>query len=149
MEFNCVTMNLTGGHLVIVDPKGKTRFLTFRDRPTTELFIDYLANHRSKYGKWPNMDMSKSLTKFVATTRHNKRSPESVKEYLDIVTYNRDALDILARTTGTSYLYVHNFGFITDQGTENVTFSGQEVDGVGDLQEYCDTLEYNMRVKWA
>jgi hypothetical protein len=95
------------------------------------------------------MDMSRGLVKFVSIRPHIKRTEEDVKKYLDIVTYNRNALDIMARNTGTSFLYVHNFGYIPDQGKENLTFSGQEVDGEGDISAYCDTLEYNMKVKWV
>lgn len=149
MEFNCVTLNITGGHLCIVDPRGKSRFLAFKERQTSELFIDYISSYRSKYGEWPNMDMSRGLVKFVSIRPHIKRTEEDVKKYLDIVTYNRDALDIMARNTGASFLYVHNFGYIPDQGKENLTFSGQEVDGEGDISAYCDTLEYNMKVKWV
>ena len=44
--------------LTMVDPVGKPRIVTFKDRSTADNAVRYMARFMAKHGEWPIMDLS-------------------------------------------------------------------------------------------
>ena len=141
-------MKPTKTYLSIVDPQKKSRFVCFSDTNTADTFINYVTNFRSKHGHWPNMDMSNRIASIRSGVGIKKRTPDELKKYLSIETFDYDNIEEMAKRTNVSFICVTNFAYIPDGNeTQLVSFSGQEWDGEADEVMYRDLLEFNLKVK--
>jgi len=75
-----------------------------------------------------------------------ERTPEQVRQYLEIDTYDFNTLDIIATRSNVSFYNVLRFE-TTDVGNiESIDMSGQEMDAVVDDFLYRDLLEFNLKI---
>ena len=141
-------MKPTKTYLSIVDPQKKSRFVCFSDTNTADTFINYVTNFRSKHGHWPNMDMSNRIASIRSGVGIKKRTPDELKKYLSIETFDYENIEEMAKRTNVSFICVTNFAYIPDGNeTQLVSFSGQEWDGEADEVMYRDLLEFNLKIK--
>jgi hypothetical protein len=141
-------MKPTKTYLSIVDPQKKARFICFGDTKTADTFVNYVTHFRSKHGHWPNMDMSNRVATVMSKTGFKKRTPEELKKYLSLESFDYENIEEMAKRTNISFICVTNFAYLPDgHETQLVSFSGQEWDGEADERLYRELLEYNLKIK--
>ena len=141
-------MKPTKTYLSIVDPQKKARFICFGDTKTADTFVNYVTHFRSKHGHWPNMDMSNRIATVMSKAGFKKRTPEELKKYLSLESFDYEDIEEMAKRTNISFICVTNFAYLPDgHETQLVSFSGQEWDGEADERLYRELLEYNLKIK--
>ena len=145
MEFHFVKLNVNGTYLSLVDPAMKPRFICFSSHETANKCVKYVSAFRSKHGVWPCFDMSKGQRKLESSSVKT-RTPEQVKRYLDIETYDMNTIDRIARRTNSSFYCILHFETEDIGNLESISMSGQEMDAVVDEYAYRDLLEYNLKI---
>ena len=141
-------MKPTKTFLSLIDPNRKSRFICFGDTKTADTFVNYITHFRSKHGHWPNMDMSNRVATVMSKTGFKKRTPEELKKYLSLESFDYENIEEMAKRTNISFICVTNFAYLPDgRETQLVSFSGQEWDGEADEVLYRGLLEYNLKVK--
>jgi hypothetical protein len=139
MEFHFVKLNVNGTYLSLVDPAMKPRFICFSSHETANKCVKYVSTFRSKHGVWPCFDMSKGQRKLESSSVKT-RTPEQVKRYLDIETYDMNTIDRIARRTNSSFYCILHFETEDIGNLESISMSGQEMDAVVDEYAYRDYL---------
>jgi hypothetical protein len=150
MEFHFVKLLHTGTYLNMVDPKQKPRFVCFAEKGTAKSYINYAADFRARTRIWPCLDMSSETRKLEVGTQISipYGRPEQIKRYLDIETFDFGSLDKIANMTNISFYCILNFDVQYNIGdSETVTFSGQEMDGIGDPKDFGDWMDYSLKTK--
>nr|QIZ31083.1 hypothetical protein orf00043 [Ostreococcus mediterraneus virus 2] len=146
--YHFIQMKPTKTYLSIVDPQKKARFICFGDTKTADTFVNYVTHFRSKHGHWPNMDMSNRVATVMSKTGFKKRTPEELKKYLSLESFDYENIEEMAKRTNISFICVTNFAYLPDgHETQLVSFSGQEWDGEADERLYRELLEFNLKVK--
>tara|TARA_B110000977_G_scaffold34523_1_gene46149 strand:- start:7088 stop:7528 length:441 start_codon:yes stop_codon:yes gene_type:complete len=145
MGFHFVKLNVNGTYLSLVDPSYKPRYICFQDMLLAEKCLDYVSMFRSKHGVWPSFDMSRKRRKLESVSI-KKRTPEQVKRYLNIDTYDFKTIDMIATRSNVSFYNVLRFDTTEFGNIESVDMSGQEMDATVDDFLYRDLLEYNLKV---
>jgi len=147
-SYHLIQMKPTKTYLSIVDPNKKSRFVCFSHRKTADAFMDYVTHFRSKHGHWPNMDMSNRFARVRSKSGIKKRTPDELKNYLSLESFDYENIDDMAKRTNVSFICVTNFVYVPD-GIEQqiISFSGQEWDGEADEAAYRDLLEFNLKIK--
>jgi hypothetical protein len=146
--YHFIKMKPTKTYLSIVDPNKKSRFICFGDTKTADTFVNYVTHFRSKHGHWPNMDMSNRVATVMSKTGFKKRSPEELKKYLSLDSFDYENIEEMAKRTNISFICVTNFAYVPDgHETQLVSFSGQEWDGEADERLYRELLEFNLKIK--
>ena len=148
MEYHLIQMRPTKTFLSLVDPKKKSRFVCFSDKDTASTFVNYVIHFRSKHGHWPNMDMSSRVATVKSRVNMKKRTPEELKKYIDLKTYDFENIEEMVKRTNISFICITNFAYIPNGHEQQiVSFSGQEWDGEADDLAYRGLLEFNLKVK--
>jgi|TARA_B110000240_G_scaffold194565_1_gene242434 hypothetical protein len=145
MGFHFVKLNVNGTYLSLVDPSYKPRYICFQDMLLAEKCLDYVSMFRSKHGVWPSFNMSRKRRKLESVSI-KKRTPEQVKRYLEIETYDFKTIDMIATRSNVSFYNVLRFDTTEFGNIESVDMSGQEMDATVDDFLYRDLLEYNLKV---
>ena len=145
MEFHFVKLNVNGTYLSLVDPSHKPRYICFQDMLLADKCLDYVSMFRSKHGVWPSFNMSRKRRKLESVSI-KKRTPEQVKRYLEIETYDFKTIDMIATRSNVSFYNVLRFDTTEFGNIESVDMSGQEMDATVDDFLYRDLLEYNLKV---
>ena len=146
MDYHFIQMKPTKAFLSIVDPNKKSRFVCFSDKKTAEVFVNYVTTFRSKHGFWPNLDMSREVRTVKSKVGFKQRSPEELREYISLDTYDYETIYNMARRTNVSFICVTDFAFSPDgEHQQRVSFSGQEWDGEADEAVYRDLLEFKLK----
>lgn len=146
MDYHFIQMKPTKAFLSIVDPNKKSRFVCFNDKKTAEVFVNYVTTFRSKHGFWPNLDMSREVRTVKSKVGFKQRSPEELREYISLDSYDYETIYNMARRTNVSFICVTNFAYIPDgEHQQRVNFSGQEWDGEADEAAYRDLLEFKLK----
>ena len=146
MEFHFVKLNVNGTYLSLVDPTQKSRFMCFSDKEKASECVNYVSSFRSKHGIWPCFDMSRGKRKLESNTNVKIRTPEQVKRYLEIETYNFNTIERIARRTNASFYCILHFETEDMGNIESISMSGQEMDAVVDEDAYRDLLEFNLKI---
>lgn len=147
MEFHLVKLPVAKTFLSLVDPNAKPRFICFAEKDVAEKCINYVADFRSRHGEWPCLDMSRGKRKIEIKPVVKMRTPEQIKRYLEIETYDFQTLDQIASRTNVSFYCVLNFDCDVTNSSENVSFSGQEMDGNADHDKYAEWMNFNLKIK--
>jgi hypothetical protein len=71
--------------------------------------------------------------------------PEQIKRYLEIETLDLKTLDRLALRTNVSFYCIVMFDVSYDGPNETLSFSGQELDGMANPEEYCEWLDLSLK----
>ncbi len=145
MEFHFVKLNVNGSYLSLVDPSSKPRFICFSEKKKALDCVNYVATFRSKHGVWPSFDMSKKNRKLESVII-KERTPEEVKQYLEIDTYDFNTIDLIASRSNVSFYNVLRFNTIDAGNVESIDMSGQEMDAVVDEDAYRDILEFSLKI---
>jgi hypothetical protein len=145
MEFHFIKLNVNGTYLSLVDPSYKPRFICFQDMLLANKCIDYVSVFRSKHGVWPSFDMSRKKRKLTGVSV-KIRTPEQVKRYIELETYDFNTIDIIATRSNVSFYNVLRFDTTEFGNVESIDMSGQEMDAVVDDFLYRDLLEFNLKV---
>jgi len=95
---------------------------------------------------WPCFDMSKGKQKFESKSNVKIRTPEQIKRYIDIETYDLGTIDRIASRTNSSFYCILHFETEDLGSTESISMSGQEMDAVVDDKSYRDILEFSLKV---
>ena len=146
MEFHFIKLNVNGTYLTLVDPLSKPRYICFSDRTRARECVNYVSLFRSKYGVWPCFDMSKRSRKLESNTHVKQRTPEQVKRYLDIETYDFNTIDRIASRTNASFYCVLRFETEDIENTESISMSGQEMDAVVDDIAYRNLMNFSLKI---
>ena len=146
MEFHFVKLNVNGTYLSLVDPASKPRFICFSEKERAYDCINYVASFRSRYGVWPCFDMSRGQRTLQSNTTVKLRTPEQVKRYLDLETYDFNTIDRIATRTNASFYCVLRFETEMIQNIESISMAGQEMDAVVDEDAYRDLLEFSLKI---
>ncbi len=146
MEFHFIKLNVNGTYLSLVDPMEKSRLICFSDKKKARECVDYVSMFRSKHGVWPYFDMSKRRLKLESKTGVKLRTPEHIKMYIDVETYDLGTIDIIASRTNTSFYCILHFETEDLGNTESISMSGQEMDADVDEQSYRDLLELSLKI---
>ena len=146
MEFHLVKLNVAKTYLSLVDPNSKSRFLCFSDKAVADRCIEYVCEFRSRHGIWPCLDMSQQRRKIEPKTNVKLRTPDQVKRYLEIETYDFGSLDKIACKTNISFYCVLNFDIDITDSVESVSFSGQEMDGNADPEEFAEWMNLSLKI---
>jgi hypothetical protein len=144
MEFHFIKLNVT--YLTLVDPLSKPRYICFSDRTRARECVNYVSLFRSKYGVWPCFDMSKRNRKLESNMHVKQRTPEQVKRYLDIETYDFNTIDRIASRTNASFYCVLRFETEDIGNTESISMSGQEMDAVVDDIAYRNLMNFSLKI---
>lgn len=143
-HFIYLTLSKPRQFLTMVDRDGKPRFVTFKEEHSAVSAMRYLANFKSKHGKWPTMDMSATnLTRINRDERVRQDFGVSMS-LMGIESCDEDALRGMAMRCNTSFLWVHNFEVLPPKfgGTvEQIAFKGSEIDAIIDNELYVQNLE--------
>ena len=146
MDFHFVKLNVNGTYLSLVDPTSKPRFICFSEKEKAYDCINYVASFRSRYGVWPCFDMSRGQRTLQSNTTVKLRTPEQVKRYLDLETYDFNTIDRIATRTNASFYCVLRFETEMIQNIESISMAGQEMDAVVDDDAYRDLLEFSLKI---
>lgn len=146
MDFHFVKLNVNGTYLSLVDPTSKPRFICFSEKEKAYDCINYVASFRSRYGVWPCFDMSRGQRTLQSNTIVKLRTPEQVKRYLDLETYDFNTIDRIATRTNASFYCVLRFETEMIQNIESISMAGQEMDAVVDEDAYRDLLEFSLKI---
>jgi len=90
--------------------------------------------------------MSKGKQKFESKSNVKIRTPEQIKRYIDIETYDLGTIDRIASRTNSSFYCILHFETEDLGSTESISMSGQEMDAVVDDKSYRDILEFSLKV---
>jgi len=146
MEFHFIKLNVNGAHLSLVDPSSKSRFVCFSDVNNANKCVDYVAKFRSTHGVWPSFDMSQEKRKIKSVTGVKLRTPEEVKRYIDIESYDFYTIDRMACRANVSFYCVLHFDTMATGTSESISMTGQEMDGEATLSTYIDWLNLNLKI---
>lgn len=144
MEFHFIKLNVNGTHLSLVDPSSKSRFVCFPDVQNANKCVDYVSSFRSRHGVWPSFDMSKETRKIKSVAEANARTPEEIRRYLEIETYDFNTIDRMASRSNVSFYCVLAFDTVNMSTSETISMTGREMDGEASLDTYVDWLNLNM-----
>ena len=144
MEFHFVNVG-RANLATIIDPNRVPRAICFKDRVNAVKYVDYLSIHRSKFGYWPNVDLSEPVTKITPKQGAKKRTPDYVKRFIKINTLKEHELNGISMTSGLSYFYCHEFEY--DDELLKLNLRGQEIDGMVDDNMYKESLECNLKIE--
>ena len=146
MEFHFIKLNINGTYLSLVDPSSKPRYICFAERDKAGDCIEYVSSFRSRYGVWPSFDMSNGERKLTSNTSTRLRTPDQVKRYLEIETYDFNTIDKIASRTNNSFYCVLRFDTEMVQNIESISMAGQEMDAIVDEVSYRDVLEFSLKI---
>ena len=142
MNFHFITVGRSN-LATITDPKHKPRAICFADKVNATKYIDYLSIYRSKFGKWPTIDLSEPITKIEPNYNFKKRTPEYVRKFIKINTLERHELNGISLSSGLSYFYCHAFDY--DDEMTLLTLRGQEIDSHVNEDMSKEWLECNLK----
>jgi len=129
MEFHFIRMKPNNGYVTIVDPKKKPRMMCFKNKLDARKCVRHIAYFRSKYGVWPNMDLSDPDTKINSPIKFKKRKPSEIARYMDIETLYMEDLERLSLSANASLMYCYSFEALPESDSFlSLSFSGQEID---------------------
>ena len=143
-HFIYLTLSKPRQFLTMVDREGKPRFMTFKEEHSAVSAVRYLANFKSKHGKWPTMDMSTTNVTRLDPGASTREDLQASMSLIDIECWEEDTLRGVAMGSNTSFLWVHNFEVLPPKfgGTvEQIAFTGSEIDAIVDLDLYIHNLE--------
>ncbi len=145
MEYQFVKF-FRGGYATITDPNLKPRIICFDSEVQTQKCISYLSNYRSKFGRWPHVDLSKKFHKIELTETFKERTPDEVALYINPVVKTENELSELSLLTGVSYFHCIEFDFDGDNFSK-LLMKGREFDGIVDNVYYINRLEHRLKIK--
>jgi hypothetical protein len=85
--------------------------------------------------------MSKGKRQFESKVGVKLRTPEQIKRYIDIETYDLNTIDKIAKRTNSSFYCMLHFEIEDLGSTESISMSGQEMDAVVDEDAFRDLLD--------
>lgn len=145
MEFHFIRMKPNNGYVTIVDPKKKPRMMCFKKKMDARKCVRHIAYFRSKYGVWPNMDLSEPDTKINSPIQFKKRKPGEIARYMDIDTLYMEDLERLSLSANASLLYCYSFDALPEGDTFlSLAFSGEEIDLEVDDDVYREKMELHL-----
>ena len=145
MEYRFIKF-FRGGYATITDPNLKPRIICFDSEVQTQKCISYLSNYRSKFGRWPHVDLSKKFHKIELNETFKKRTPDEVALYINPVVKTENELSELSLSTGVSYFHCIEFDF-DDDNLSTLLMKGREFDGMVDNVYYINRLEHRLKIK--
>lgn len=146
MDFHFIKLNVNSTHLSLVDPSSKSRFVCFADLNTTNNCVDYVSSFRSRHGVWPSLDMSRERRKLKSLTDVKSRTPEEIRRYLEIESYDFNTIDRMASRSNISFYCVLTFDTVQTGDIESISMTGREMDGEASLDKYIDWMNINLKV---
>ena len=111
--------------LTMVDPVGKPRIVTFKDRSTADNAVRYMARFMAKHGEWPIMDLSPDSNLNKVTKKRNPGSRYR-GSHARVVEYEQDDIERMAMSTNASFVWVQKFDVLPTRHhgmIEQVAFS--------------------------
>jgi len=142
MNFHFITVGRSNLS-TITDPKHIPRAICFADKVNATKYIDYLSIYRSKFGKWPTINLSEPISKIEPEHKFKQRTPEYVRKFIKINTLQQHELNSISMSSGLSYFYCHMFDY--DEEMTLLRIRGQEIDSHVDENMYKDWLESNLK----
>lgn len=141
MEFHFITIK-SGGSSTILDANQRSRFICFRDRKEAKKYAGYIAEHKARFGTWPEVNLSKPSVKIKTLYGYTPTETEPFLQLLEITHRTKEDLDNMSVLTGIDYFYCHRFDH---EDLLSLRLSGQEIDGVVDEDLYRENLDFNIK----
>ena len=142
MNFHFIRMKPNNGYITIIDPKKKPRMMCFKEKKDARTCIEQISAFRSKYGIWPNMDLSDPDTKINSPTKFKKRTPKDIASYMEIESLSIADLQLVSMSANASLMYCYSFDDLRKNNNSlTLSFSGQEIDLEVDDEVYRAKLE--------
>jgi len=88
----------TNQYAQLTDQRGRPRIICFDDIDTSHRCVEQLCKHRSKYGQWPDVDLSRRVSAITQQPLIKKRTPIELLDYFEQEEITNKQLDQLART---------------------------------------------------
>jgi len=145
MEYQFIKF-FRGGYATITDPNLKPRIICFDSDIESQKCISYLSNYRSKFGRWPHVDLSKKFHKIELTETFKQRTPDEVALYINPVVKTENELSELSLSTGVSYFHCVEFDY-DGENFSKLLMKGREFDGIVDNVYYINRLEHRLKIK--
>jgi len=145
MEYQFIKF-FRGGYATITDPQLKPRILCFDSDVESQKCISYLSKYRSKFGRWPHIDLSKKFRKVEIPGTFKQRTPEEVALYINTMTKSENELSELSLLTGVSYFHCIEFDY-DGENFSKLLMKGREFDGVVDNVYYINRLDTRLKIK--
>ena len=143
MQFHFIRIQ-RGGYATVSDPNNVPRVLCFKTPVYANKYADYISKYRSKFGKWPTVNLGEPVTKVRIEQNFKRRKPEEVMKFIFMETKNLSDLDQMSMTSGISYFYCHGFEY-DEENLTSMSIRGQDIDGIIDDDMYKEWLEYNIK----
>lgn len=143
MQFHFIRIQ-RGGYATVSDPNSTPRVLCFKTPVHANKYINYLSRYRSKFGKWPIINLGKPVTTVRIDQKFKHRDPEEVMKFILMETKALSDLDQMSMTSGISYFYCHDFEY-DEANLMSLSIRGQDIDGAIDETMYKEWLEYNIK----
>ena len=145
MEFHFIRMKTNNGYVTVVDPKKKPRMMCFKNKVDAHKCVRHISYFRSKYGVWPNMDLSDPNTKIISPVKFKTRTPDQIAAYMDIETLYMDDLERLSLSANASLMYCYAFEALPEgDNFLSLSFSGQEIDLEVDEHMYRTKMDLHI-----
>jgi hypothetical protein len=90
--------------------------------------------------------MRESVTFVKRPDKIRYRSPEDVQRFIEIVEYDRETIDDIARYTNLSFVYIIDFENTDEDEKGNLIFKAREIDSYVDIDLYTQNLELNLKI---
>lgn len=148
MQFYLVKFVPTKHYAQIIDPKGTPRIICFNTIDTSHKCVEQLCMYRSKYGKWPQVDLTREVATVKVDNFFKKRTPTELLQYFDEEEMSETQLEGLARTYNVQLFYCTNFKiFSKNNNAATLTISGNEIEIPEDYNTFRGQLEMTYRFR--
>ena len=144
LEFFFLKLRHENAYVNLVDPKKKSRILTFKHEYLANDCRAYMVNFKRNTGEWPRLDMSSdavNLAKPIEKTARESRA--AISDLIEVELLYRENLDIMARNAGVDFFYAHKFNLVANPISDDIVhlqLSGQEIDHIDEAEDFKDTL---------
>jgi len=134
-------------YLTMTDTASTPRYVVFQKKSDAKACVRYLASHKHFTGEWPAIDLASTSPRVVKHLPKSKRHhtiETLTRDFLWIYDYDRSDIDWHAMRAGVQYVWISSWVHLPNMEHKNVSqlsFRGQEIDGVADRACYNANLE--------
>lgn len=134
--------------LSALDETQRRRLLAFVKRDDAMKCIKYVSTFRSRFGYWPECDLSRTVPTAVEQLENVKpRSIESVEKFFYPIDYNNSTVEELCAVYNIPLLLVHSFDYESDASNKlQVMLSAQHLNCTPDMYRYTSKLNQLLNI---
>ena len=140
------------GHcLSALDEDQRRRLLAFAHRQDAMKCIKYVATFRSRFGYWPECDLSQSVPVELKQLENvKKRSIEDIEKFFYMIDYSDSTVDELCAVYNLPLLLVHSFDYNPHISNQiQVMLSAQHLNCEPDMYRYTAKLNQLLNIDFG